>query len=221
MTTDSMNNTNLIDIGANLTHSSFEEDLEKVLQRAQEEGVGTIVVTGTDEPCSEAALELAKRYPDVLYATAGVHPHEAKTFTPATCSALKAIAEHAAVVAIGETGLDFNRNYSPAESQQFAFERQLELAAELGLPVFVHERDAHKRMFEMLKDYRDQLVDVVIVAQLHAMIGANHSHNLPAFDKVPAYRRLGELELTASRSLTLLTEARARVNEVQELLSIG
>lgn len=157
-----MSSSNLIDIGANLTHSSFEEDVEQVLQRAQEEGVSHVVVTGTDEEGSEAALELARRFPDMLYATAGVHPHEAKAYTRATGTALKAIAQHAAVVAIGETGLDFNRNYSPASSQQFAFEQQLELAAELRLPVFVHERDAHQRMYEMLRDYRDQLVDVVV-----------------------------------------------------------
>lgn len=157
-----MSNPNLIDIGANLTHSSFTDDVEKVLQRAAEEGVVAIVVTGSDEPCSEAALALAKQFPDVLYATAGVHPHHAKVFTPTTGSALQAIAEHASVVAIGETGLDFNRNYSPVESQQFAFEQQLELAINMQLPVFVHERDAHQRMFEMLNDYRDQLVDVVI-----------------------------------------------------------
>ena len=157
-----MSKTNLFDIGANLTHSSFTADVEKVLQRAQEVGVNHIVVTGTDEEGSEAALELARRFPDMLYATAGVHPHEAKAFTQATGSALKAIAQQAAVVAIGETGLDFNRNYSPVESQQFAFEQQLELAVELRLPVFVHERDAHQRMVEMLKDYRDQLVDVVV-----------------------------------------------------------
>ncbi len=157
-----MSKLNLIDIGANLTHNAFAADVEEVLQRAQEEGVSHIVVTGTDEEGSEAALELAERFPDVLFATAGVHPHAAKAFTPATGSALKALAQHAAVVAIGETGLDFNRNYSPAESQQFAFEQQLELAIELQLPVFVHERDAHQRMFEMLKDSRDQLVDVVL-----------------------------------------------------------
>ncbi|MGI9295548.1 MAG: TatD family hydrolase [Pseudomonadales bacterium] len=157
-----MSKTNLIDIGANLTHRSFDADLEDVLARAHVAGVKRVVVTGTDEQCSEAALELARGYPGVLYATAGVHPHEAKTFSNTTRTTLKAIAEHAAVVAVGETGLDFNRNYSPAGSQQDAFEQQLELAAELQLPVFVHERDAHQRLHEMLKDYRDQLVDVVV-----------------------------------------------------------
>lgn len=157
-----MSNTDLIDIGANLTHSSFQPDLKEVLKRARAVGVSRVVVTGTDEQCSEAALELALQYPNMLRATAGVHPHEAKSFTHSTCSALKAIAEHPAVVAIGETGLDFNRNYSPAENQQSAFEQQLELAAELRLPVFVHERDAHQRLHEMLKAYRDQLVDAVV-----------------------------------------------------------
>lgn len=157
-----MSKIDLIDIGANLTHGAFQNDLEEVLERAHTVGVSRGVVTGTDEQCSEAALELASRYPDMLCSTAGVHPHEAKTFTLATHSALKAIAEHTAVVAIGETGLDFNRNYSPADRQQSAFEQQLELAAELRLPVFVHERDAHQRLHEMLTEYRGQLVGAVI-----------------------------------------------------------
>ncbi|MGI9287909.1 MAG: TatD family hydrolase [Pseudomonadales bacterium] len=154
--------TQIIDIGANLTHNSFKADLDDVLERAHTAGVSRVVVTGTDEQCSEAALELALQYPDLLYATAGVHPHEAKSFTHSTCSTLKAIAEHPVVVAIGETGLDFNRNYSPAENQQSAFEQQLELAVELRLPVFVHERDAHQRLHEMLKTCRDELVDAVV-----------------------------------------------------------
>ena len=152
----------LIDIGANLTNSAFRDDLEDVLRRAREAGVARVIVTGTSEAESADALALARSYPETLSATAGVHPHHAKEFGPDTLTTLRSLAGEDPVVALGETGLDFNRNYSPPADQERCFIAQLELAAETGLPVFIHQRDAHPRLLAILKDFRDHLSDAVI-----------------------------------------------------------
>ena len=152
----------LIDVGANLCHESFAPDLDEVLDRAARAGVGRIVVTGTSRLDSEAAAALARRHPGRLRATAGVHPHEAAAFDGAAAAAIEALAARDEVVAIGETGLDFYRDLSPRPDQERAFEAQLEIAARLGLPVFLHERDAHRRFVEVLKPFRDRLGPAVI-----------------------------------------------------------
>ena len=143
---------NLTDIGANLTHPSFHDDLDAVLSRASGTGISTIVVTGTTVLESEMARDIAERCG--LHATAGVHPHHARDCGPATIGELREIARHPRVVAIGECGLDFNRNYSPHPSQEQWFVAQLELGLELGLPLFLHSRDAHPRFAEILRHHR-------------------------------------------------------------------
>ena len=152
----------LIDIGANLCHESFASDLDEVLDRAAHAEVHRIVVTGTSRPDSEAAAALARRHPARLRATAGVHPHEAATFDGAASAAIEALAGREEVVAVGETGLDFYRDFSPRPDQERAFEAQLEIAARLGLPVFLHERDARRRFVEILKPFRHRLRSAVI-----------------------------------------------------------
>ena len=143
---------NLTDIGANLTHSSFHNDLDAVLSRASSAGIATIVVTGTTVLESEMARDIAARCG--LYATAGVHPHHARDCGPATINELREVAKHPRVVAIGECGLDFNRNYSPHPSQEQWFVAQLELGLELGMPLFLHSRDAHPRFAQILRHHR-------------------------------------------------------------------
>lgn len=140
----------LIDIGANLTHDSFDDDRDAVIRRAAEAGVRRIVLTGSSVESSLAAAGLAASMPGRLYSTAGVHPHHASDYSDEAHAALAEIASRAHVVAIGECGLDYFRNFSPAEAQQSAFRRQLELAAETGLPVFLHQRDAHEDFLEIL-----------------------------------------------------------------------
>jgi TatD DNase family protein len=142
----------LADIGANLTHPSFREDLDDVLTRARHAGVETIVVTGTSVEESRHAADLAAMRG--LVATAGVHPHHARDCDERTIPALREIAAHPKIVAIGECGLDFNRNYSPHAEQEKWFVAQLELAAELGKPLFLHSRDAHPRCAEILRNQR-------------------------------------------------------------------
>jgi len=143
----------LVDIGANLTHSAFQPDLDEVLARARAAGVGELVVTGTGVGESRAAAALAAARAG-LYATAGVHPHHARDCDDATIAALRDIARQPKVVAIGECGLDFNRNYSPHPSQEQWFVAQLELGIELGKPLFLHSRDAHPRFAEILGAHR-------------------------------------------------------------------
>lgn len=160
----------LVDIGANLTHGSFRQDLEAVIQRARIAGVTTIVLTGASVEGSEEAVKLAADRAPALYATAGVHPHEAKSFTQLTLSDLRALASHPAVRAVGECGLDYHRNLSPRNAQLSAFEAQLELAVELQLPVFIHDREAHEDMLALLKRYRDRIADAVV----HCFTGQRH-----------------------------------------------
>ena len=152
----------LIDIGANLTNKSFAPDLDDVLRRAQAAGVETLIVTGTSAKESAAAAALAARHPGLLYSTAGVHPHDAKSCDDGTIDALAALAARPEVVAVGECGLDYNRDFSPRPVQRRWFEAQLELAAALQMPVFLHSRDAHDDMLALVKAHRDRLVGGVV-----------------------------------------------------------
>lgn len=151
----------LVDIGANLTHASFDDDLAQVLERARDAGVASIVVTGTSLEMSARAADLAQAHPDILRATAGVHPHHARECDAQTIPALRALAAHPCVVALGECGLDFNRNYSPHPDQEQWFLAQLELACELDKPLFLHSRDAHPRFAEILQAHRQRLPSAV------------------------------------------------------------
>ena len=147
----------MIDIGCNLTHRSFRGDLAEVLHRAAEVGVERMVVTGLSVEVSRAAERLAASRPRVLSSTAGIHPHNAARAGPDAQRALAELAERPHVRAIGECGLDFDRDFSPRPVQRRVFEMQLELAAELGRPVFLHERDAHEDFVKILSRYRDRV----------------------------------------------------------------
>jgi TatD DNase family protein len=133
-----------IDIGANLAHDSFKLDRDAVIERARAVGVVQMIVTGADLASSHAAVQLARRYPRILFATAGVHPHHAAQLRREDLAELRALLQQPEVVAVGECGLDYYRNLSPREAQLRAFEWQLDLAAESGKPLFLHQRDAHE-----------------------------------------------------------------------------
>ena len=147
----------LVDIGANLTHDTFNDDLDEVIEKAADGGVSRIIVTGTDAESSQAALALAKSRPGQLYATAGLHPHHASDYSADIRATLAKLSAEDAVVAVGECGLDYFRNYSSLEDQRNAFESQLELAVESGLPVFLHQRDAHRDFVGLLKPVLGEL----------------------------------------------------------------
>lgn len=151
-----------IDIGVNLTNKSLQQDLLGVIQRASDAGVHRLIVTGTTLEESQMALELCQRYPDKLLSTAGIHPHHASAWEASSLPALKTMSTHASVRAIGETGLDFNRDYSPRDKQIEVFHQQLQLACEVEKPVFTHQRDAHDCFISILREYRDALKQIVV-----------------------------------------------------------
>lgn len=158
----------LIDIGVNLTASQFDPDLPAVLARARTAGVVRQLVTGTDLPHSRTAMALAAAHADELYATAGVHPHAAGAVPADWRRELGTLLADPEVRAAGETGLDFNRDYSPRPDQEAVFVAQLELAAEYRKPVFLHERDSGGRFFDLLQPLTDDLVGGV----LHCFTGS-------------------------------------------------
>lgn len=157
-----MKKSHLIDIGCNLTHDSFDDDRETVIQDALAAGVGHMVVTGATEPGSLKALALTQQWPEVLTATAGVHPHHASDFSADTETVLAELHRSDAVVAVGECGLDYFRDFSPRPAQHHAFERQLELAVACQKPVFLHQREAHADFMAILKTYRPSLTAAVV-----------------------------------------------------------
>ena len=161
----------LIDIGANLAHNSFDDDLDEVLQRAAAAGVSRIVVTGSSDDSNERAARLAQAHPGVLWSTAGVHPHHASDYTAESDALIRRLAAEGRVVAVGECGLDYFRNFSPRDAQLAAFRSQLEIAADTGLPVFLHQRDAHDDFVEVLEPMLPRLSRAVA----HCFTGEHES----------------------------------------------
>ena len=151
----------LIDIGANLTHESFAPDFDQVLTRAREAGVLQMIVTGASRAGSQQASGMAQLH-DQLYATVGIHPHHAEETSNLTLTELEELAKQPKVVAIGETGLDFFRDFSPREIQITSFESHLELANRIGLPLFLHERDSYPLFKDILRAHRDDLCRKVV-----------------------------------------------------------
>lgn len=153
---------NLIDIGLNLMHPSFKKNRQKIIENAKEVGVSQFIITGTNIQSSNIACEYASNYPGTLYSTSGVHPHDAKTCNDNTVFELNQIAGNDCVVAIGECGLDYNRDFSPRDVQRKWFEEQVKLAESLDMPLFLHEREAHKDLYNILKKYPNVCEKAVI-----------------------------------------------------------
>jgi len=157
----------LIDIGINLMNSSFEKDRDDVVMAAASAGVSPLIITGSGERSSFDAALYASAYnavhPGSLYSTAGVHPHEVKNCGNETINFLRGLFQeksdhvqagrHSVVKAIGECGLDYNRDFSPRDVQRRWFVKQAELAVELSLPLFLHERDAFTDFSIILREY--------------------------------------------------------------------
>jgi TatD DNase family protein len=142
----------LVDSHAHLDFSQFDDDREKVIQRAREARLVAILNVGTDLASSRAAVALAQKY-DFVYAAVGVHPHDAKTVTSTVLDKLRTLARHPTVVAVGEIGLDYYRDLSPRPVQRRAFADQLALATELALPVVLHSRQAHGDVLAALRGW--------------------------------------------------------------------
>ena len=143
----------MIDIGVNLTNSRFDKDLEAVIARAQAQSISALLVTGTNVIESKRAIALCQQYPQYLYSTAGIHPHDADNAESNFQDQILALCENKCVKAIGECGLDFNRNFSSEENQKRVFSQQVKLAEKVQLPLFLHQRDAFEPWFEILQPY--------------------------------------------------------------------
>jgi TatD DNase family protein len=143
----------LVDIGINLAHDSYDADREAVLRRAADAGVTRLVVTGSSAASNARALDLARAHPRRLHATAGCHPHHAADWDDGHARQVEALAAAPEVVAVGECGLDYFRDLSPRALQRECFAAQLEIAARVGKPVFLHQRDAHADFLDILRDW--------------------------------------------------------------------
>jgi len=223
----------LIDIGANLTHESFAADLPEVLRRAQHAGVQRIVVTGTSVATTRAAIGLHQEHPTRLFATAGLHPHHAADLSAAALAELRELAADPAVVAVGECGLDYYRNFAPREAQLRAFRALLEIAAGAGKPVFLHQRDAHADFMGVLREFRPSLTDAVAhcftgqaselddYLQLDLAIGITGwicderrgLHLTPMMARIPAHRLMLETDAPYLLPRSLKPHPRTRRNE--------
>lgn len=160
-----------MDIAVNLIGSALEKKIQCVVDDANEVGVTSMIVIGSHTEESAQAIELCSMHPKQLYSTVGVHPHHASEWTPQSSHQIKQLSLAQCVVAIGECGLDYNRDFSPRPKQRQAFAEQLELAVELQLPVLMHERDAHEDFLAIVKEYRSQLP----AALLHCFTGNRES----------------------------------------------
>ena len=156
----------MIDIGVNLTNSQFNGKVEQALSGAKQAGIDQIIITGTDIESSHQALGICRQYRSKqhpkLSCTVGVHPHDASKWSAEAAQQMEALLRHKEVVAVGETGLDFNRNFSTPEQQERAFAAQIEIACNTGKPLFLHERDAFERQIAILDSYKARLPKILI-----------------------------------------------------------
>lgn len=152
----------LIDIGANLTHESFAGDFDQVIQEAKDANISHIMLTGTDLASSIAAQKLSTANPSMHSSTAGFHPHVASACDDSAFAEISRLCANPNVVAVGETGLDYNRNFSSKSDQLAVFEKHLELAADVRKPMFLHQREAHDDFYQLLAKYRDKLTGGVV-----------------------------------------------------------
>ena len=152
----------MIDICCNLTHAKLNVQLSQVLERALQAGVHTMIVTASDVADSGAAIALANQHTNYLWASVGTHPHHAEQWNDTSYETLRDLAIRQRVVAIGETGLDYYRNLSSPKTQQSVFVQQIELAIDTGLPLFMHQRDAHEDFIKILKPYREHINNAVV-----------------------------------------------------------
>ncbi len=148
----------LVDTHCHLDFNSFDKDREQVISRARESGVQRILNPGINLISSAGAVRLAQEYPEV-YAAVGVHPNDGLSWESDSISRLREMANNGKVVAIGEIGLDFYRDRTPRELQEKIFREQLNLAAELNLPVVIHSRDSFAEVLDILEEWREDMGD--------------------------------------------------------------
>lgn len=150
----------LIDSHTHLQVSQYNKDLDAVLKRAQDAGVTTILIIGIDLETSLSAITLADKHEN-LYATVGMHPHDAKKLTPDVLKTFRELLQHPKVIALGEIGLDYYRNLSPPDVQKDAFQKQLDIAEEMEMPIIIHNRDAYMDILPILESRQGQIQGVL------------------------------------------------------------
>lgn len=151
-----------IDIGINLTNKQFYNEQDEIINRALDNGVEQMILTGTSVRGSKESAEIAEGYPEILYSTAGIHPHDAKSFNNQSISELRRLLKFSHVVSVGECGLDFDRDFSPRPVQEKCYRAHLELAIEVNKPLFLHERAAFTRFNEITDEYLPSLPEAVV-----------------------------------------------------------
>lgn len=230
----------LFDIGANLTHESFNPDLSEVLESAAAHGIEQLMVTGASVSGSEQALALAKQYPNKLFATAGIHPHHADEATTDGMLIIEQLLNAPEVKAVGETGLDFFRDFSARDDQVRSFVSHIELAIKLELPMFLHERDAHPTFYELVAPHRAHLGPIVVhcftgneaaldaYLELDCYIGITGwicderrgQHLMELVSKIPLDRIMIETDSPYLMPRTLKPKPKSRRNEPKHLVHI-
>ena len=151
-----------IDIGINLTNKQFNNEHDEIINFALATGVHWMILTGTSVRGSKESAEIAENYQDVLFSTAGIHPHDAKSFNNESIDELRKLLKQDHVVSVGECGLDFDRDFSPRPIQEKCYRAQLELSIEMNKPLFLHERSAFKRFNEITDEYLPKLPKAVV-----------------------------------------------------------
>ena len=157
-----MNTLGLIDIGANLTHPQLYDQLDVVVDNIVSSDTGSVIITSSNLNDTVMALDIITKYPDIFYTTVGYHPHNAKDFKHEYMDEISQYYKNDRVIAIGECGLDYYREYSTTKQQTLCFERHLLLAKDNKAPVFLHERKAHKDFISILKKYNDDIDKKVV-----------------------------------------------------------
>lgn len=152
----------IIDIGVNLLHHSFKADREKIVTDAYNDNISPLIITGTSVKSSIEASNYAMKFPNKLYSTAGIHPHDSKGCNSSTISKLRSLTKNPQVVAIGECGLDYDRDFSPHNIQRKWFEEQISLSCELNMPLFLHERSAFEDFISIMKSHKDSINRAVV-----------------------------------------------------------
>ncbi|WP_440903496.1 TatD family hydrolase [Catenovulum sp. SX2] len=230
----------LFDIGVNLTNSQFDKDRADVVENATLAGVENFVITSTNIKETQKAIELLVDFPN-LYTTAGCHPHDAKDFLPEDIDFLQqAYQQNSRVVAIGECGLDYNRDFSPRDIQRQVFAAQLQLAEQLAAPLFLHQRDAHADFVQLLQqnvsDFSKTVVhcftgeadELAAYIEMGCYIGITGwvcderrgQHLLPLLDKIPADRLLIETDAPYLIPRHIQKKTKSRRNQPVYLVEI-
>ena len=157
-----MNTRGLIDIGANLSHPQLYDQLEKIVNNIISSETQSVIITSSNLEDTIIALDIINKYPDLFHTTVGYHPHNAKDFKSEHFDLIDNYCKQKEIVAIGECGLDYYREYSSVDEQMFCFEKHLMIAKKNDMPIFLHERKAHKDFVSILKKYKDNINKAVV-----------------------------------------------------------